>query len=361
MRIADWKGIALVLAAVAAGALFGGCGKSDVRSEGIATANGDTITIRELREYLGIPVGATAASEVPVEKKKEALDRLISGRLLAQDARARGLDNTQEFLKAVKDNQRGVWVNTLFRRELDAKMKVSDKEVKAEADKIKGENKGMSDNDASARAVRSITERQIRQVENELIAAAKKDVASSVDSQMVERVARGESVPDNAVLATAGTDRILYGELKRVLEGMAAGGPHGQAGAARNPALIQGALDREMGGRLLYEYAKKQKVDETKWYKVVRDDMERSALINLLADLVVLKDVTVSDAEVRAAYDEHAQMLIRNGKKIPLAEVREQLQRYILNQKKGKALEGYIAEQKKKAAIKVNDALLPKV
>lgn len=361
MRTAGRRGIALVLAAVAAGAMLGGCGKSDVRSEAVATVNGEGITVRELREYLGIPVGNFPASEVPLEKKKEARDRLVAGRLLDQDARARGLDNTQEYRKAIREGERSVWVNTLFRQEFDTKLKVSDKEIKDEAGKIKGANPGMPDADASARAARAITERRVREVETGLIAEAKKEVPSTVDSQLVDRVARGEAVPDNAVIATAGAERITCGELKRVLEGMTTGGPHGQQDIAKNPAMIQSALDREIGGRLLYEYARKQKVDGSKWYKVVRGDMERSVMINLLADQVLLKDVTVTDAEVKAAYSEHGQMLVRNGKKIPLAEVREQLQRYILNQKRGKALEAYIQEQKNKAKITNNDAVLPKV
>jgi competence CoiA-like predicted nuclease len=74
-----------------------------------------------------------------------------------------------------------------------------------------------------------------------------------------------------------------------------------------------------------------------------------------------MKDVAVTDKEIGDAYNEHAQMLVREGKKVPLAAVKEQIRGFLQNNKKKKALEDYIETLKKKAKIMVNDSTLQKV
>jgi competence CoiA-like predicted nuclease len=54
-------------------------------------------------------------------------------------------------------------------------------------------------------------------------------------------------------------------------------------------------------------------------------------------------------------------MLVREGKKIPLSAVKEQLRGFLENNKKRKALEDYIEGLKKKAKITVNESTLQKV
>jgi len=51
-----------------------GCSSKDVRQETVATVNGDEVKGAELREFLGAPAGVFAVVEIPVERKKEALD-----------------------------------------------------------------------------------------------------------------------------------------------------------------------------------------------------------------------------------------------------------------------------------------------
>jgi hypothetical protein len=351
--------IAILLAAgIAGGVLTAGCSKTDARKETVATVNGEDIRVVELREMLGAPGGAFAVTYVPVDKKKEALDRLVAGRLLAQDARSRGLDNTPEFREIARQNEPGVRINALFRKEIDAKMKVEDKAVKAEADKIKGANKDISDADASARATKAVADVQLRKIQEDLVATAKKETGATIDQRALDRIAKGERVPDNAVLATAGDDKILYGDLKRIIQ--ATGGAPGQMDLEKNPAVLGNVLNREVTMRAVAAYARKQGIDGTEWFKTAKVEMERSVLANMVVDRVVAKDVSVTDKEIEAAYAEHSQMLVRNGKKVPLAEVKEQLRAYIQNEKRRKAFEEYLAGQKGKAKIAVNDAVLAK-
>ena len=338
-----------------------GCSKPDVKNETVASVNGEDIKVMEVREILGIRGGASPAAKVPAERKKEALDRLVAGRLLAQEARGRGLDNTAEFREALAQNEQGILITALFRKEMETKGKADDKEVQAEAKKLKAADNNLSNKDAEAQAGQMASEKATRKLEADLIAAAKKESAPSLDREKIQKIGKGEKVEDNAVLATAGAEKVSYGDVKRLIGALSPGGPHGGPDLSRNPMMIERILDREVTGRSLAAYAKKQGIEGTEWAKAVRKDLERSILINLLADKVVPKDVAVTDKEIVDAYAEHSQMLVRDGKKVPLAAVKEQLRGFLQNNKRKKALEEYIEALKKKAKITINEPALQKV
>ena len=172
----------LLLAAGIAGGMFvAGCSSKDVRQEAVATVNGDEIKGAELREFLGVPAGVFAVVDIPVEKKKEALDQLVAVRLLAQEGRSRGIDNTPEYKEILQRNDQLVRIKALVRKEIEAKLKVTDEEIKAEIAKVKEANKGISDADAAMRAVKSVSGSRIQKIQEDLIAAAKKETAAAVD------------------------------------------------------------------------------------------------------------------------------------------------------------------------------------
>jgi hypothetical protein len=336
VRNARWAMfVALVIASAVVSA---GCSKKDVRDEAVASVNGEDIKVSELREFLGVRGGVAPAGAVPVEKKKEALDRLVAGRLLAQEARAMGLDNTGEFRDAASRNEQGVWINALVRKEIASKVKI-----------------GASDNGADP----SVADQQLRKIEEDLVAAARKEVPVVVDNEAIGKIGKGEAVKDDAVLATVGGEKVSYGQVKGVLSGMSPGA-HGSQDLSRNPNAVAKVLDREAMGKSLYAYAKKQGLDGSEWLKSVRADMERGVLINILAEKIA-KDVSVTDKDIQAAYAEHAQMLVRDGKKIPLAQVKEQLRGFLENSKRRKILEERVEALRKKAKITVHEATLPKV
>ncbi len=357
------KSLMLLLAAGIAGGMFvAGCSSKDIRQEAVATVNGDEIKGTELREFLGVPAGVFAVVDVPVEKKKEALDQLVAVRLLAQEGRSRGIDNTPEYKEIVQRNDQLVRIKALVRKEIEGKLKVTDKEIKAEIAKVKEANKGISDADAATRAVKSVSESQIRKIQEDLIAAAKKETAAAVDPKAVARIGKEENAPDNVVLASAGDEKILYGDVKKILRGLSPGGaPHGQPDLSKNPVLVGNILERELTMRALAAYAKKQGVDGSEGYKSMRQEMERYVLRSLVADNVAAKNVEVTDKEIKAAYAEHSATMVRDGKKVPLAMVKEQIRAALRNEKGKKVIDAYLVELKKKAKITVNDAVLPKV
>jgi hypothetical protein len=353
----------LLLAAGIAGGMFvAGCSSKDIRQEAVATVNGGEIKGAELREFLGVPGGVFAVPDIPVERKKEALDQLVAVRLLAQDGRSRGIDNTSEFKEILRRNDPLVRIKALVRKEIEAKLKVTNEEIKAEIAKVKEANKGISDADAAMRAVKSVSGSRIQKIQEDLIAAAKKETLAAVDPKAVARIGKEENVPDNVVLASAGDEKILYGDVKKILRGLSPGGdPHGHSDLSKNPVLVGNILERELTMRSLAAYAKKQGVDGSEGYKAMRQEMERFVLRSLVADNVAAKNVEVTDKEIEAAYAEHSASMVRDGKKIPLAMVKEQIRAALRNEKREKAIDAYIVELRKKAKITVNDAVLPKV
>lgn len=349
----------LIAAALTGGVT--GCSRTDVRNETVASVNGEDIKVMEVRELLGVRGGVSPASMAPAERKKEALDRLVVARLLSQEARGKGLDNTDEFRQALARNESGILIAALFRKEMETKAKADDQEVQAEAKKLKAADNNISEKDAEARAGQMVSEKMHRKIEEEIVAAAKKEAPPSIDRERIQKIGKGERVDDGAVLATAGAEKISYGEVKRLIEAVSPGVPRGMADLSRNPMMIERMLDRELTMRALAAYAKKQGIEGTDWAKSVRKELERSVLINLLAEQVAPKDLPVTDSEIEAAYAEHAQMLVREGKKVPLPAVREQLRAYLQNNKRKKAIEDYIEALKKKAKITVNESTLQKV
>lgn len=354
-------GLRFLCLSVLLGLLVGaaGCANKSAKSETVATVNGDAITVSELREFLGARGGGATASVVPMERKKEALERLIGGRLLAARARSLGLDNTEEFREGIKRNGQRVLITALFRKQVSG-MKRSADEVKEEMKRLRAADNTLSEANAKRRAEQVVTQKGLRKLEEELIAAAKKEFPPAVDNALIGKIGSGEKVADNAALATVGGEPVTYGEVKGLLAGMT-GGMHGEQDLSRNPVAVSRMLEREATGKALAAYAKKQGIEGSEWMKQVRADMERSILIDLVAEREVFKEIDVTDKEVKSSYEEHAQMFVRDGKKVPLAQVKGQIRQFLENEKRKKALEDFIAELRKNGKITVNEAVLPKV
>ena len=89
---------------------------------------------------------------------------------------------TQEILRTEL-----VRIKALLRKEVEAKLKVTGEEIKAEIAKVKEANQGISDADAALRAVKSVSGSRLQKIQEDLIAAAKKETAAAVDPAGVAR------------------------------------------------------------------------------------------------------------------------------------------------------------------------------
>jgi len=353
----------LVAAGIAGAALAGGCAKKDVNQEVVATVNGEDIKVLDIREYFGVPGGIFALSSIPVEQKKKAVEQMIAGRLLVQEGRALGVDNTDEYRETVKRNEVGVRINALFRKVASEKLKYDDKEVQAEAAKIRKENAGISEADATERASKIIIDRQVRQIQKDLVATAKKETGAAIDNAVVEKIGKGQNLQDNAVLASAGDEKILYGDVKNTIREM----PNlpvmkGTQDIEQSAALIRNILNQELTLRALIAYSRRQGIDGSEWYRTAQKNMERTVVANMTFEKVVLKDPPVTEKEITDDYENRTKMMAGGGQKPPpLRAVKEQLREYLKNEKRREAFEAHIEGLRKKAKVTLNDAVIPKV
>ena len=187
----------LLFLAVSSG--WGGTGTAvaEVRDEIVASVNGEKISVRDLREGLGVWGGGVSASWVSVDKKKEALERMIDVRLLEQSARARGLDNSAEFREFMKRNEKKIALNVLLRREAASRLVIPSEEVKEEAGKLTKKDKNLSATEARERASASILEKNFRKVEGELAAAARMEASATIDEEAIGRIGKDVPVEEN--------------------------------------------------------------------------------------------------------------------------------------------------------------------
>jgi len=331
-----------------------------VRDEIVASVNGEGISIRDLREGLGVWGGGVSASWIPIEKKKEALNWLIEARLLEQSARARGLDNTLEFREFMTRNEQKIAVNALLRREAASKVAVPKEEVTEEAGKLRKKDKNLSMAEARARASVMILEKNVRRFEEELVAAARKDASATIDEEAIGRIGKDGPLEDNAVLGTAGGEAVRYGEVK-LLMGKMTGGKHGGGDLSTNPVVIRDLVNRELSAKSLLVYSRKQVPGDSEWLTTVRREAERAVLVNLLTDNVIMKKIAVTDREIQDTYARHSGMMVRDGKPIPLSEVKEQIRGIVLADKRKAAIDKYVGQLRKKAKIRIYEKRFSKV
>ena len=337
-----------------------GIAEAGVNEETVAFVNGDKIHGLEIREALGLWGGAISASDIPEEKKKEALDRLIAGRLLEQSARSKDLDNTDVFRERMTQGEPGLLIPALFRAEAASRVKITGEEIKAEAGRLRKADKKLAAEEARLRAKQAVLESKFRKANEDLIVTARKEAGVTLNDETLGKIAGSDNVLDNAVLGTAGPESVTYGDVKKILQRM---GGEKRAGSdfSGNSAMVRGMLDRELTRIALTVYAKKMRIEESEWMGRLHRELERSVLIDILAEKVILKGVTVTDKEIRDTYAKHSQMLVRNGKTIPLSEVKEEIRRVVQSEKRNKAMKDYVEKRKKKAKIKINEKLLQKI
>jgi hypothetical protein len=337
-----------------------GIAEAGVNEETVASVNGDKIRGLELRESLGLWGGAISASGIPMEKKKDALNRLIDGRLLEQSARSRNLDKTEDFSKRVKELEGGLWIPVLFRIEVAARVRIDSKEVRAESTRLQKADKSLSRENALTRAKVSILDREMRKTEQEVISAARKDASVRIIEDAIQRIGKGERLEDNTVLGAMGALTLSYGEAISLLK-PSQGSGHGSKELSVNPEAVRSVVDRELTGRALLAYARNRKVEDTEWMSAARRELERAILIDHLTEKEILKGIKVSEKEIGETYAKHSKMLVRDGKTIPLSEVKEEIRRTVQGEKRNKAMKEYLEKRKKKAKIKIDEKLLQRI
>jgi hypothetical protein len=349
------------VAVVAASVMFTGCTSEDSINETVATVNGNRITVMEVREAIGIPGGLVAVPMLEKEQKRKIIEQIAETRILAQEARARGIDNSAEFKDAIKAGEAGIIVKGLFRKELDVKAKKAESEIDAAAKTLMAKDNNLKPIEARLQAGQAVFGSKISQVQAEVTAAARKAFPEKIDAAMVAAIAKGEPITDNAVVGQAGNEKMTYGEAKELIGKAMQGGKHSGKDFTRDEKALTSVILQDLQNKSMVAYARQQGSEKGRWFELDRSLLENSVLIGMLAEKVIFKDISVSDKEIEATYNEHKEMFNKGGKVLALAEVRGQIVSFLQDDKRRKAVEAFLAPLKAKAKVVITDSMLPKI
>jgi len=343
-------------------AMLGGCSNKDLNQQAVAKVNDEEISVLEVREYLGAPGGIMVFDSMPIEQKSGVVEQLIAVRLVAQAGKAMGINDTLEYQDAVQKGEVAVIVDAMVRNEVQKKLKLDDKELKAETDKIKKENEGISDADAKTQASKAVIERQLRQLQKDLVDTARNETGASIDNNVLEQIGKGKKISDDTVLASAGSEKILYSDVKKTIaETPMLAAFQNQKDPEMAKALVSRILEQEIVLRALKAYATGQGVEKSEAYKTSRLNMERAIIANMMFDNVAVVP-QVSDEELVADYKRRVQMMQGNNSQVPSFDmVKEQLREILKNYKRQAAFEEYINGLRKQGKVSVNEDILKKV
>jgi len=353
---------AVVITTILFAVMIGGCSKKDFNQKIVAKVNEEGISVLEVREYLGAPNGILTFESMPLEQKSNLVEQLVAVRLVVQAGRAIGIDNTVEYKDSIDKGEMAVIVDAMIRKEANDKLKLDAKEVKEEADKIKKENAGISDADATLQASKAVIERQLRQFQKDLIEISRKETNASIDNNVLEQIGKGKKISDDTVLASAGSEKILYSDVKKTIADtpMLSAFQH-QKDPEMIKALISKVLEQDIVLRALKAYAAGLNVEGSEVYKTSRLNMERAIIANMMFDNVVLVPA-VSDEEVVADYHRRVQMMQGDKSQVPPFEsVKEQLREILKNYKRQAAFEEYVEGLRKQGKVTVNEDILKKL
>ena len=346
-------------------AFMEGCSIFDFDRQPVAMVNGEVISVLEVREYLGASAGVFRFAFLPMDYKRGVVDQLIAVRLVVQAGKAMGIDNTLEFKNAVKNGETAVIADAFTRMEMKKKIRLKEKEVKEEAGRIKEEKEGISEAEAMTQAFSIIAGRQIQQIQNNLIDTAQKETDATINYAVLEQIGKGEDVPDDAVIASAGKEKILYGDVRKVLKDAPMFALlNSQDNSEMIMALIYKILEQDIVLRALKAYAEDQGLEKTETYKISVANIERVVIANMVFDKVAVVP-EVSDEEVMEDYNRRVKIMRAQGENTQappsFAAVKEQIREVLQNYKRQGAFEEYINRLRNQGKVTVYEDILKRV
>ncbi len=277
----------------------------DVRSKTVAEVNGESISVKELREFLGIRAGAYPASDVSVDAKKDALDRLIAGRLLAEEAVRKGYADSEEFKKRYEDGKKDLYIAVLFREKVDKLVKEDSEEIAAEAKRLmKGDNK-LTESEARLKARNLYFQNRFRELDNNLVEEVKKGIKLQHNQEVLKKLFGNKPLKDDEVVSSWGDMKITAGMVKKELNAISG---HGGVNLLADPRAVGAIVERLAIKEALYKKALDEKVDQTNTFKDVEKGYRNSILIDLLIEKEFKNKVKVTDEDAKKAYAEHPEM-----------------------------------------------------
>ena len=119
-------------------------------------------------------------------------------------------------------------------------------------------------------------------------------------------------------------------------------------------------LDDLVNRELLFQEAKSKKIDRLKSVRQELQDQKKNILVDAFARKEILKEVAVSEDEVKSYYQKHqAEFILPDSKKKQsFKEAEKGIRAFLIKRKKTEAFGNYLQKLRKKAKVKVNDKLL---
>jgi hypothetical protein len=284
---------------------------ADMRGKIVASVGEEKIAVRDVRELFGVRAAAHKVFGVPKETKRDALDRLIAGKLLSEESRKRGYYTSEEFKKRYEEGEKDLYIAALFKEKVDRVVRVGDEEIRAETQKLTKDGATLSEEEAMKRATQMLYQNMFREKDNALVSQVKDSMKTEMKSENISRVTSGGEVPDDTTLAEVNGTPVKYGEVKKALANI---GGHGMENLEKDPRAINAIIERISISQGLFDYAKKEQVDKGEIFQSVKGNFVSSILIDLLIDNDIKKDVNVTDDEVKKSYDENPAMFEKGAK-----------------------------------------------
>jgi parvulin-like peptidyl-prolyl isomerase len=276
----------------------------------LATVNGEKVTVRDLREFLGIRAGAYKAFGMPEEKKKSALESLIASKLLAEESRKRGYENDVAFKKRVDEGLEDLYISSLLRERVGSKVHVDEGKIREESKKILEKNKTLGIEVALKQAADKLYGETFREKDKEVVDASEKGVTVKEEEGIFKKISSGAKVNDDTAVASIQGKSVTFGELKKELSAIAG---HNLGDLAKDEKALRAIISRIKVKRNLYELAVKEKVGEREAFKHLKNNFENSILISLMIEKDIKSKTRVTVEDAKKEYETHPEMFTQKA------------------------------------------------
>ena len=119
-------------------------------------------------------------------------------------------------------------------------------------------------------------------------------------------------------------------------------------------------LDDLVNRELLFQEAKRRKIDRLESVRQELQDREKNILVEAFARKEILREVNVSKEEVKSYYQKHQEEFILpdSDEKQSFEEVENKIKAFLIKSKEIELFGNYLKELRKKAKVKINEKLL---
>ncbi len=168
-------------------------------------------------------------------------------------------------------------------------------------------------------------------------------------------VLSGSSFAADKILAKVNGKAITESQLQSFLDSL----PPNYNKLKQNPNFRKQVLNSLINEELLYQEAKKEKLEDSPEVKKQMEEAKKKILINaLLKKHVKVSNISISDKEVKEFYEKNkSQFVDANGKPVPYESLKSVLKQTLQQQKEQEAVRSavnaYINELRKKNKVEL--------